>query len=378
MKDYLEHYEGKIYALSPIYVGSGEKIKKNAYIYAPRNHRVVIPDIEKMYTALRKKGLEREFTSYLMSSGDRGPSLAQWLGSHGISEKEWREWKRYEMDAGEAFLQLGPRKKSSDIDGFCRDGYGMPYVPGSSIKGMLRTALLASEIENNPEKYKRIALEISEKSQERAKRIPDRACLMKETQKLEQQAFYTLGREQRLNSAVNDHMAGLLVGDSEPIDLEQLTLSQKIDVTLNGEEKPLPILRETLKPGTEIRFSLTIDRTLCPYSIEKIESALDQFQKTCYDNFYMRFHRGTKEKGIVWLGGGCGFPTKTVLYPMFGRKAVRVIDQINRNTLHPKVYAQHKHAKDVGLGVAPHVCKCTKYQGELYDMGMGRIEFSRQ
>lgn len=112
----------------------------------------------------------------------------------------------------------------------------MPYVPGSSIKGMLRTALLASEIENNPEKYKRIALEISEKSQERAKRIPDRACLMKETQKLEQQAFYTLGREQRLNSAVNDHMAGLLVGDSEPIDLEQLTLSQKIDVTLNGEE----------------------------------------------------------------------------------------------------------------------------------------------
>ncbi len=28
MKDYLEHYEGKIYALSPIYVGSGEKIKR--------------------------------------------------------------------------------------------------------------------------------------------------------------------------------------------------------------------------------------------------------------------------------------------------------------------------------------------------------------
>ena len=92
----------------------------------------------------------------------------------------------------------------------------------------------------------------------------------------------------------------------------------------------------------------------------------------------MRFHRGTKEKGTVWLGGGCGFSTKSVLYPMFGRKAVRIIDQVYRNTLPPKVYSQHKHAKDVGLGVAPHVCKCTKYQGKLYDMGMGRIEFSRQ
>ena len=30
MKEYLEYYEGKIYALSPVYVGSGEKIKKNA------------------------------------------------------------------------------------------------------------------------------------------------------------------------------------------------------------------------------------------------------------------------------------------------------------------------------------------------------------
>lgn len=373
MKDYLEHYEGKIYALSPIYVGSGEKIKKNAYIYAPRNHRVVISDIEKMYTALRKKGLEREFTNYLMSSGNRGPSLAQWLGSQRISEKEWREWKQYEMDAGEAFLK--PEARPKEIDSFCKDAYGMPYVPGSSIKGMLRTALLAAEIENNPEEYRRIASEISVNAQERSNRV---RCLAKETQKLEQQAFYTLRREERSSSAVNDHMAGLMVGDSDPIELEQLTLSQKIDFTLDGTERPLPILRETLKPGTEIRFSLTIDRTLCPYSIKEIESALDQFQKTCYDNFYMRFHRGTKEKGVVWLGGGCGFPTKTVLYPMFGRKAVRVIDQINRNTLHPKVYAQHKHAKDVGLGVAPHVCKCTKYQGKLYDMGMGRIEFSRQ
>ena len=75
-----------------------------------------------MYTALRKKGLEREFTSYLMSSGDRGPSLAQWLGSHGISEKEWREWKRYEMDAGEAFLQLGPRKKAVILMDFVEMG----------------------------------------------------------------------------------------------------------------------------------------------------------------------------------------------------------------------------------------------------------------
>ena len=169
------------------------------------------------------------------------------------------------MDAGEAFLK--PEARPKEIDSFCKDAYGMPYVPGSSIKGMLRTALLAAEIENNPEDYRRIASEISTNVQERSNRV---RCLAKETQKLEQQAFYTLGREQRSSSAVNDHMAGLIVGDSDPIELEQLILSQKIDFTLDGAERPLPILRETLKPGTEVRFSLTIDRTLCPYSIKEI------------------------------------------------------------------------------------------------------------
>lgn len=35
-----------------------------------------------------------------------------------------------------------------------RDPYGNPYIPGSSIKGMLRTILLAADIMKNPLYYK--------------------------------------------------------------------------------------------------------------------------------------------------------------------------------------------------------------------------------
>ena len=58
---------------------------------------------------------------------------------------------------------------------------------------------------------------------------------------------------------------------------------------------------------------------------------------------------------------------------MLGSDAVEVIDGIYQSTL-GKNYQTHKHARDKGLKLAPHVCKCTKYQGQLYDMGMGRIE----
>ena len=70
------------------------------------------------------------------------------------------------------------------------------------------------------------------------------------------------------------------------------------------------------------------------------------------------------------------FLSKTVIYPLFGSRAVKVVDNIYRNTLGPS-YGKHKHTKDLGLKIAPHVCKCTRYREKLYDMGMGRIEYQK-
>ena len=80
-----------------------------------------------------------------------------------------------------------------------------------------------------------------------------------------------------------------------------------------------------------------------------------------------------KNPSCGW-GGGAGFLSKTVLYPMFGAEAYRITNSIFRATLPPKVYEEHKHRKDLDLKLSPHTCKCTRYRGELYDMGMGRIE----
>lgn len=370
MKDYLKHYTLKITALSPVHVGSGQKIGKKIYIYTPWDHKVIIPEIQKMYEDMQKHHLEKDFTEYMMDSRNRLPSLGQWLKEQGFTRKDYEQWKRYEMDAGEAFAQAG-RSRPKDIDAFVKDAYGMPYVPGSSIKGMIRTALIAWEIDRNPEKFSRIKEKIFQKSGESENR---NYCLAREMSQLEQQVLYTLGLDEKTRgNAVNDNLSGLLVGDSRPIDIEYLTLSQKIDYTLQKQEKALPLLRESLKPGTEIYFDISIDTSVCPYTMEDIIEALNCFQKICYKYFYIRFDRGRDKDGVIWLGGGCGFLSKTIIYPLFGEDAVKVIDGIYRNTL-GKNYQTHQHTKDTSLRLAPHVCKCTRYHGELYDMGMGRLE----
>lgn len=89
MNDYLKCYKVKIHVLSPIYIGSGEKIGKKEYIYMPWKQRVIIPSIEKMYQDICGKGLENEFVNYMLDNTSKGSSLGQWLGKHGFRESEF-------------------------------------------------------------------------------------------------------------------------------------------------------------------------------------------------------------------------------------------------------------------------------------------------
>lgn len=370
MEGFLKNDKVRITALSPIHVGNGEKIGKKEYINLVGEHRVIIPDPVEMYRFLSTKNLAGRYTEYVLH---KNMELGAWLRQQGIPRKEYQEWKKYEMDSGDIFSGRsdadGVRPK--EILSFIKDAYGMPYVPGSSLKGMIRTALLACEITHHAGKYRRTLETIKRNASKKVKRDQ---CLSRETTELETEAFHTLNRkEQKRGNAVNCCLSGLHIGDSRPISPENLTLSQKIDYTLEQKERPMPILREALKPGTEIDFEISIDRTLCPYTIDDIVDALEEFQQSIYKNFYSRFGRGSNGKGIVWLGGGCGFLSKTILYPAFREEAVKVTDAVFRSTL-GKNYAVHKHNRNLSLRVAPHVCKCTRYDGKLYDMGMGRIE----
>lgn len=276
------------------------------------------------------------------------------------------------MDAGDAFSSGKDRPKG--IMTFNKDSYGMPYIPGSSIKGVLRSALLAWEIQKNPEKYKRNKNEIELKSRERANR---KHCLEHEINRLEQDVLYTLNRnEKKIGNAVNDKLANLIIGDSALIALDDIILCQKIDVNLRKEEKKLPILREAVRPGTQIRFSMTVqqDESNNFYSVENIMEAVNCMETLSNRYFYEKFGRGSKEADIIRLGGGCGFVSKTVLISLCEEKTVEVVDNVFKNTLGKK-YEEHKHGRDRRLGVAPHTCKCTRYNGKLYDMGMGKVEF---
>ncbi len=146
MKDYLQHYTMKLTALAPIHVGNGRLIGKKEYIQYGMKSPVTILNQEKMIRDLCLLHKENAYAAFMLSD-DRRASLAAWLTEQRIDKTRIQKWASYTLDAGDAFITpSGKGAPPKEINCFCKDAYGMAYIPGSTLKGMIRTALLVHAV----------------------------------------------------------------------------------------------------------------------------------------------------------------------------------------------------------------------------------------
>ena len=399
MTPYLKRYRMKITAIGPIHVGDGKKLKKIEYIYDKQNNRVFVLDTTKTYSYLEQEGKLGRFQEYILSpekdrykDEDNSKDIFSFLLKENISKEIWESWKRYDYSITER-----ENTRLNEIHSFVKDANGNPYIPGSSIKGMIRTALLAylvgNKVEGSDEEgmflHRKIDKQQIQYTLSKAKKesiAVGKRDLRKESVELEALAFHQLElrngiRMENQRNAVCSILRGLLVRDSQPLSLKDLDLAQKVDlfsgntrkdsrVYRDDEEKKHAIstFKEVLRPGTEIYFDLILDSKVFPYSLNTILSALDYFNEQCYLYHYKHFQRPTFEKGIVWLGGGAGYCTKTVSYPLLQKEGLDFVSEVLAKNF------SNYHDRDKELGVSPRTTPIFPQPNHTYDQGMGKIE----
>jgi len=398
MTPYLKRYRMKITVIGPIHVGDGKKLKKIEYIYDKQNNRVVVLDTTKTYSYLEQEGKLGRFQEYILSpekghkDEDNSKDIFSFLLKENISKEIWESWKSYDYDITE-------REDTSlkEIHSFVKDVNGRPYIPGSSIKGMIRTALLAyligNKVEGSDEEgmflYRKIDKQQIQYTLSKAKKesiAVGKRDLRKESGELEALVFHQLElrngiRMENQRNAVCSILRGLLVRDSQPLSLKELDLAQKVDLFSensrrdssisrynNEETNSISMFREVLRPGTEIYFDLILDSKVFPYSLDTILAALDYFNEQCYYYHYKHFLRHTLEKGIVWLGGGAGYCTKTVSYPLLQKEGLDFVSEVLAKNF------SNYHDRDKELGVSPRTTPIFPQSNHTYDQGMGKIE----
>lgn len=365
MNSKLENYSIELTTVGPVFVGSGREIMKKEYLLLA-NKTAGIVDQQKFYQFLYKKRLSRQFEEYLLL--DKRTPLRDWLVKQNIKIGEVQSCLKYTLDMGDTDIERG---KQLQIMECIKNGRMEAYIPGSSIKGMLRTVLQAADMIRFENKYGDLKVETMT-----AVGIQDsrRWYLSKADGKLTSKTFRTLNRnKERKDDAVNDELSGLIISDSDPIPVSSLVLSQKIDVFPDGRQNKLNLLREAVRPGTKIHFSITIDHSVCHYTIEDIIQAISIFNEAYYENYTSAFQAFDRySKDTVFLGGGVGFISKTLVYPLMGKAdGIRKTSEIFRQT---NVSEKHGHNDDPRRGVSPHTIKCTQYKGRLVEMGLCRFK----
>lgn len=364
MESYLKKYKFVFNTVGPVFVGSGQNLKKKEYIFDEKKGRVKIIDVNKMLGFICKdKNLMRDYEK-LMMSGDKSDDLQSFFNDHKISEKDYKNWILRECNVKGNF-------NGEDINTFVRDGRGEAYIPGSSLKGMFRTVILSYLIRHADEEYKnemraRVAEDLSDEHLDEV----DKEMSVK--------FLHSKLTDSDRKDMVNSIMRGLIISDSKKIADKNMALYKKFDMSVKGEGHSLNLVRECVDFKVKIETTITIDTTIFPYSKDdlfKMFEEFTQYYKEILEDKFKGCPKHSVSNKRFFLGGGAGFISKTDLYALFDeKKAIEITGRILDSKFQNK-----EHLSDAKVhGISPRILKCVEIKGNKpTNVSRGRMTQSR-
>lgn len=377
-----EHKTYELTCISPIHIGNGELLKQYEYIFTKdRNQqRIYFLDKAKWMTFLVRHDLIDDYAQSVFSGR---MNLYGWLQSQRIGSLSAiiREVCNASADV---YLVRERQQRVNDISRQVKTPDGVPYIPGSTLKGAIRSAILFHDIRQHPEAYLPFWNRIKA-----AMEAGNRRQMRDLAQNIERQAFTRLKQQKnRPDDALQSVMKGLAVSDAMLVGHERDTvILQKYDVSSIRREglkgHPLALFRECIPAGRKFRFSMNLDKDIA--RLIGITSLDDVWQ---WVRDYLAFGLA-QEKGVfgheykgefeeskladIRLGGGTGFLSKTVYYALAPNGEGRtVLANFFDDVLFTRRNCHHHKTKDDRL--TPRTLKLAWADNDRWILGLAAVK----
>ena len=369
--------------VTPINISDGIVLGAKDYLYDSRRQKVFFLNLHQWHMFIYKHMLLEKYESYLANFRDK-QSLLEWLQMQGYDIDDVRTVITSEAQATVNLIDNEKKKTLNDINRHIQQPEGSLYVPGSSIKGVFRTAILYSLLQKRQDIKVKYWRQIQEKiSSNYFKPYRDFNKLISD---LENEFLHTLRLVDgniRSNNAVCSAMRGLQVSDTYASRNMQTAILQKVDGGFDkfgkASPKKLPIFRECMLPKAELFFDVKIEKavmsTIGINTVDDLLKATHSFFAAVTDLLQQAFEKEYQEAfqgvaaGNMFLGGNTGFLSKTLLAMLAPDKDTA------KNTIKvllDKSFKTHKHLLRDKV-IAPRTLKCTNYNGKLMLMGVAEV-----
>jgi CRISPR-associated protein Csm5 len=239
----------RLEVLSPLHIGSGQEYGAFDGVY--QNGRWYLIDLKKVLE--RSKEDPTNLANAMMQQGF---NWASWLQRRGIAPTEVASYS----------VACVQSPGSTKIRACIRDPFWRPYIPGSTLKGAMRTAILEELVtQEPPQRRQQWARQAVRRNQEG--KSPDRRYVARNT--IERELL--IGKmPNRANESNYDLLRALHISDSEPIDPEKAqiglawvhTLRDNQLVQKRERQEEYKMFLEWLPVGVQARLTLRLDERL--------------------------------------------------------------------------------------------------------------------
>lgn len=370
--------------ITPINIGTGTTLGAKEYLYDPKKQQVYFLNLPAWHKFIYEKHLLSAYEKYIKDKRSHD-NLLSWLKGQGYTIKDVEHCLTGSALAEVNTVKAATKQTLNDILTQMKHPDGTMYIPGSSIKGIFRTAILYNQLQKNVSIKRNYWNQIKNEINKFNFKVRDLNSI---TTSLEAELLHNSQLSEMHfkgnSNAVLSTLRGLQVSDTYDSDGLNAAVLQKIDVGFDnrtGKVSPhaISVFRECILPGGKLYFDVKLDKTFTRLvGVKSIDDLLTQTQQffnavlsllnTAFGNDYPDPFQDT-DRANMFVGSNTGFLSKTLL-ALLAPTPVEAKDTIK--ILLDKSFRSHKHILRDKV-ISPRTLKVTSYQGRYLLMGLGRV-----
>lgn len=385
MSNRIDHAQLSLTIVSPTNIGGSENLTTKDYMYNYDAGEVYLLNNYEWFRFLARHNKLADFEAYMQDEMIRpnGRTMYDWaknaIGASQLTKDTLRSAIGSIMKS--SIYNKGRKNSLNDITPQIRGANGDVYIPGSSIKGLIDSAIISHMLRNNKAFRSNVQRELR-KVLDVYKRKNARS-LFKDIFKMVNLAILkhihvlTNNEGKPFKGILASAFRGISVSDAMPMGVIKTEVLKKEDSCVDEDgTHEISVHRECILPNQQFSFTLTLDTAMTKeIGITSIDQVLDILQEdfdATHKLLASKFKKVSPsvfkalDSANAYIGSNTGFIQKTIIMAAFtddektGIDIIRAILDVN--------FQKAKHdSKDKFM--APRAIKLVKWNGNYYEMG---------
>ena len=385
MSNRIDHAQLSLTIVSPTNIGGPETLTTKDYMYNYDAGEVYLLNNYEWFRFLERHNKLAEFEAYMQDEMVRpnGRTMYDWaknaIGASQLTKDTLGSAIGSIMKS--SIYNKGRKNSLNDIMPLIRGANGDVYIPGSSIKGVIDSAIISHMLRNNKAFRSNVQRELIRvldvyKRKNARSQFKD-IFKMVNLAILKHINVLTNNEGKPFKAILASAFRGISVSDAIPMSAIQTEVLKKEDSCVDEDgTHEISVHRECILPNQKFSFILTLDTAMTKkIGITNVNQVLDILQED-FDAIHKLLASKFKkvspsifkalEPANAYIGSNTGFVQKTIIMSAFtddektGIDIIRAILDVN----FPK--AKHDIKDKV---MAPRALNLVKWNGHYYEMG---------